>query len=49
MFNAKVLDNVSKVFPDLEIIKKSTLDKFSFFLKFKSFSSSKSLKNKIFF
>ena len=31
--NEKKLDNVSTVFPDFEIIMKSTLSNFSFFLK----------------
>ena len=44
MFNEKVLDKVSIVFPDFEITKKRILDKFSSFLNYKSFSSSKLLK-----
>ena len=44
MFKVKMLDNVSTVVPDLEIMIKSTLENFSFFLKFNKLFSFKSLK-----
>ena len=49
MFKEKILDNVSTVFPDFEIIIKSTFDKFSFFLRFLTLFSSRSFKKYIFF
>ena len=44
MFNEKVLDKVSIVLPDFEITKNRIFDKFSTFLNFEIFSSSKLLK-----
>ena len=44
MFSEKVLDKVSIVLPDFEIIIKRTLDKFSFFLRSEILFSSISFK-----
>ena len=44
MFSDKILDKVSIVFPDFEIITKSISDSFSLFFIFNILSSSKSLK-----
>ena len=46
IFNAKVFDNVSTVFPDFEIIMKRTFFKFSSFLKFVILFSSRSFEKK---
>ena len=48
IFREKALDKVSMVFPDFEIIMKSTFDIF-FFLKLIIFSSFRSLKKNMFF
>ena len=44
MPNENILVRVSTVFPDLDIIMKRISENFLFFLKFKTFSSSKLLK-----
>ena len=44
IFNAKVLDNVSMVFPDLDIIIKRIFGKYSFFFSEDNLFSSKSSK-----